>query len=884
MQIELENMISPENAVEAFESDVFEEECANATSIFNQLDSKISHAKNHLQFPDIFDYSTGFDRIDSMIILSEKEEDKYFLSKIKQYSYFSAHKDLYQGHIRTDENVDIFFTEDNELTSSLILDENFYVRLVNVNDKDYNTLVSGWRFPQKNESIVFSRNIQLDHRDVKNVDVVLDRGNELYSSVTDSYLRKALIRNKNKDSIVSIIKTIQENQNEIRTLDKNISFIVQGCAGSGKTMVLLHRLNYLLFNNEIPSDAYILLFPSQSLKNYLANVAEKFSISKNNIFSYVDYYKYMSGRHNSSTEENENVFPSDYLAYVYSPSFIKECYSELISRTQAQLNTLIDDCDPLLNLIIEEEVNAQKASRVSKINKCYKTFSELFACILPHLKTVLEPNLKSLENICKEIRSLHTAHSKLLQSVTEPTEQIKIREDDERILNHSALIRFREEIHHEETALSNSSIFTKRAHKEKLDKLRAGYMRTRESIVKTLLEEERQKQIEELKQLSIVFDGVSFSDLTDSLSRAQHLYENLLLEIKIIDTKLVNIHNTVEEKYSSEIQNLNSLIDLSSSIDQVFESHLQGLTSCGTELISLFKHANAVRDSFSRFFMDHDSQTAFIERNSVFSAKTDLQIQSHFHQALLGICKKRIRTAYGYKISDCYKHYWYIYLYTKYLSYEKLMDTEQVPKYLFIDEAQDLSEAEYDLLCKINKWGKHGREIPPILNLFGDIQQSIYKHGIDDWGKLANIHHTYILNENFRNSNQIIEYCNEKLNLSMQKVGVDMEPISEHSDFSMSQLSSFVDSGKEYTFVVKNQLVLLDLEDLLIGNKVRNFKIYTVKEAKGLEFKEVYVIKRDMTVNEQYIAYTRALSKLHIIDSIPYTHNTFTSPIIEGED
>ena len=37
-----------------------------------------------------------------------------------------------------------------------------------------------------------------------------------------------------------------------------------------------------------------------------------------------------------------------------------------------------------------------------------------------------------------------------------------------------------------------------------------------------------------------------------------------------------------------------------------------------------------------------------------------------------------------------------------------------------------------------------------------------------------------------------------------------------------------------------------------------------IEAAKGLEFDKVYAVPRDMTANEKYIAYTRALS--HLVD------------------
>jgi DNA helicase IV len=57
------------------------------------------------------------------------------------------------------------------------------------------------------------------------------------------------LRRDGNDKAVDIIETIQKEQNEIVRL-KNKSLYVQGCAGSGKTMILLHRLSITILNRQ----------------------------------------------------------------------------------------------------------------------------------------------------------------------------------------------------------------------------------------------------------------------------------------------------------------------------------------------------------------------------------------------------------------------------------------------------------------------------------------------------------------------------------------------------------------------------------------------------------------------------------------------------------
>lgn len=90
--------------------------------------------------------------------------------------------------------------------------------------------------------------------------------------ISDDQLQEVLSRSSS-DKMKSIVSTIQEEQNDIiRNLnDKKI--IVQGCAGSGKTSVALHRLSYLLYNDHKSKSENMLIFsPSDAFSSYISNV------------------------------------------------------------------------------------------------------------------------------------------------------------------------------------------------------------------------------------------------------------------------------------------------------------------------------------------------------------------------------------------------------------------------------------------------------------------------------------------------------------------------------------------------------------------------------------------------------------------------------------
>lgn len=183
----------------------------------------------------------------------------------------------------------------------------------------YASIIRMWRYPSEDKRVSYSRNIHMRNRQVDAVDVVLDRSNQIASDITDFFLRKALLRNKNKSGIESIIQTIQEKQDKIRLLPQNQSFVVQGCAGSGKTMVLLHRLRYLLFNNDIDSEEYLVLVPTTNFGTFIKDACAEFRIQANNVIPVQSYYKRLSGEKqiDAAADASELVFSPEYLRRLF---------------------------------------------------------------------------------------------------------------------------------------------------------------------------------------------------------------------------------------------------------------------------------------------------------------------------------------------------------------------------------------------------------------------------------------------------------------------------------------------------------------------------------------------------------------------------------------
>ena len=187
-----------------------------------------------------------------------------------------------------------------------------------------------------------------------------------------------------------------------------------------------------------------------------------------------------------------------------------------------------------------------------------------------------------------------------------------------------------------------------------------------------------------------------------------------------------------------------------------------------------------------------------------------------------------------------------------------------VYNYVFVDEGQDVSPCEYELLRKINKKAS--------FNIFGDIAQNVTPwRGIKDWRETFPEHEIYGLTQNYRNTNQIVEFVSDTLHLNMQSIGYDGPAVQK---ISARNINAFFKEKKGLKAIicaecVKEKYLRKSYNDLTEKGKISRSKIniMSVYESKGLEFTSVVVVDEGLSESERYIAYTRALNELAVIPS-----------------
>ena len=92
-------------------------------------------------------------------------------------------------------------------------------------------------------------------------------------SIDDEILRKELGTHASA-SLKAIVSTIQKEQNQVIRDTSHRILAVQGCAGSGKTSVALHRIAYLLYHNRTTLQAaqILILSPNGVFSDYISRI------------------------------------------------------------------------------------------------------------------------------------------------------------------------------------------------------------------------------------------------------------------------------------------------------------------------------------------------------------------------------------------------------------------------------------------------------------------------------------------------------------------------------------------------------------------------------------------------------------------------------------
>ncbi|MCM1256341.1 MAG: AAA family ATPase [Roseburia sp.] len=106
---------------------------------------------------------------------------------------------------------------------------------------------------------------------IKNGRLIYVLENEM--NIDDEILQQALLEHADA-KLKNIVTTIQREQNSIIRDQSHRILAVQGCAGSGKTSVALHRIAYLLYHNRknLTAAQVLILSPNNIFADYISRI------------------------------------------------------------------------------------------------------------------------------------------------------------------------------------------------------------------------------------------------------------------------------------------------------------------------------------------------------------------------------------------------------------------------------------------------------------------------------------------------------------------------------------------------------------------------------------------------------------------------------------
>ena len=636
------------------------------------------------------------------------------------------------------------------------------------NEYEYKTILRR-AIRTKSGKVLDFKNEYLSLKDYLSAEEIADRDEE---NILDPFLREIIQTRKEETSVKDIIQTIQEQQYEIITRPEKGNFVLQGCAGSGKTMVLLHRLSYLMYNNEdIKPRDVLIITPSNSFNAFIDELAEILDLERVKTSTAYEYF--LQVLKNEKIDISDKIDPTqaentDYLAYVYSPKFtqdIKKKQDKVFDSlyglfTGEECKDFIEDiiCESKKQLSAYEGIkNASMRVRRAVLGEIKerkegglyytKPFRELMNCILDIEDffdgTLKSERAKSPEYFYRQLTSFYKSAS------------FAVRNTDRIVA---------------EAEASLSELYTA------IEKEKSDLMRFKQKI-----------------------GGVDVYMYADRIARRKELLEE---------------------------------------IDKTREK------------VRFIGESNT---AFSEFYLYLRGEKNFTE---IGGGNGFIDIVRYFYRETV----KKYKVNYGMTERKMYRSDAYALCVICAGICERL---SPVYSYVFVDEGQDISACEYELLQKINPKAS--------FNIFGDTAQNVTPwRGVKNWREVFPEFALYELNQNYRNTNQIVSFVSDKLGLDMQSIGYDGPEVVK---ITQRGISAFFKDKKGLKAVIcseeeKANFARKSYNDIHAKGKVSRSKIniMTVYESKGLEFTSVVVVTKGMTDSEKYIAYTRALKELATID------------------
>lgn len=610
------------------------------------------------------------------------------------------------------------------------------------------------------------KNEYLSLRDYLTKEEIAGRDEEI---IFDPYLKEILKARKEQAEISDIIETIQEKQYDIITRPERESFVLQGCAGSGKTMIMLHRLSFLMYNNEDlkPSDVLVIT-PSDSFNAFIDELSQVLELEKVKTKKIDEYFLQLlknEGIDIADKISDSVQVPQAYLEYIYSEKFYNDLRKKCDKIYEGILGMFLsEECRAVI------EASAQDCrDQLEEFGKIKNAALRLRRAVLGEIKEKPEGGLY----YTKPFRSL-------MNEVTAVEEFFSSDLHGERIQNQSFFYGRLLSFYRAGAYISHMHARVTRQAEEDIARLK--------EIVA--------KEIVDLRRYKIVRGGQETETYPERIRHREELLEEA-------------------DKVAACVQKIAGAFDRFCELFETLRGndYFTRIGKCGTHI------------ELCRFFY---KETVRRTKNKYGIGKGLLRSDPYALCMIFAALGARLQPRYGL---------------------------------VFIDEGQDISVNEYRLLRQMNE--------DAAFNIYGDLAQNITRYrGLNDWSKVSG-GELFTLEQNYRNTNQIVAFVAKELQIDMQPIGFDGPAVAH---IGVRGISAFFRNkkGLKAVIVPEEELELYRRKSYNVlrdAGKLSKTKVnlMTVYESKGLEFTCVVVADARMTRQEKYIAYTRALKELAVI-------------------
>lgn len=673
----------------------------------------------------------------------------------------------------------------------------------------------------------------------------------------DELLEKKLKENRGDPALRNIIATLQQKQFRIIETDVRQSFVVQGCAGSGKSQCLFHRLFFL--RDVLTQDGWdhvLLLTPTQLFRNYSADLIRRYHLSDIRDCSLAEFYK-------SLLEAYDPRFKNRQYTFELSEEYLPDAYLQIVYRKDT-----IDYIDNEINKAIQNYIKSG-CDAIGIDPSTIRTASDI-----DHLVYELD---KAMEDY--DTRD---------EALKDDSEYIARRKEYEQ--NHKELVRQRQLLDRWQNDVETVN--------SKDKEIREAVIHLQEA-----LNEKNEWVTQRDLRIKDALEGLQEFDVTTSDSNGISAPARYMMQLNLIKNLTSGREYTSDEEYLAFLEDYckqaeQTVLELTNNQPPgtVYRRHKKRLS----ELEQRINEAKAVieirdleEESLETWLrnkgqeLNKENQKVTLRRADMERAKYFLtRIESAVYERevwnVLAVFKEQngIQTL---KIDELengrkrenrilYKSDLLFYL----KIYMKLHPQKQIPLYslLCIDEGQDLHQADYEVLKKLYP--------AAAVNIFGDTQQVLHNAcGIHDWKKESGVSQIFHLDKNYRNAPEIVEFCNKKFGCDMNYVGTAEDPDNPILLHSVDELLETV-RMESVTIIVKDKEQFKSFSDSMVSAQTDSdiefefldtnstseqgegkVPCYSIFAAKGLEFSNVLVFSNDMTTNQKIVACTRATEILY---------------------